>query len=119
MNSRPIRTVMAGKILLLALMLAAFARPLAAQQYQIIFLDDLGGNSRGNSLNNRGWIAGFSIIPSLGKRHATLWRDGSIHDLGTLGSPDKNSNVAWPVKNERGFVAGISQTNTPEPNGES
>src|SRR5262249_11865536 len=104
--------------LLLALMLAAFARPLAAQQYQLIFLDDLGGNSRGNSLNNRGWVAGFSLL-SIPRRHATLWRDGSILDLGTLGTADKNSNVAWPVKNDRGIVAGISQTNTPEPHGES
>jgi probable HAF family extracellular repeat protein len=108
-----------GRFVLLIFALAAFARPAVAQQYQIIFLDDLGGNSRGNSINNRGWIAGFGIIPSLGKRHATLWRDGSIHDLGALGGPDKNSNVAWPVKNDRGFVAGISQTNTPEPNGET
>jgi len=100
-------------------MLAAFAQPATAQQYELTFLDDLGGNSRGNSINNRGWIAGFSIKPAIGKRHAALWRDGSILDLGTLGTPDKNSNVTWPVKNDRGIIAGISQTNTPEPNGES
>src|SRR5215813_12856252 len=108
-----------SKFVLVALMLAAFARSAAAQQYQLFFLDDLGGNSRGNSINNRGWIAGFSLIPALGKRHATLWRDDAILDLGTLGGRDKNSNVAWPVKNDRGIIAGISQTNTPEPNGES
>lgn len=108
-----------GQVLALIFMLAALVRPAAAQQYQLIFLDDLGGNSRGNSISNRDWIAGFSIIPALGKRHATLWRDGSILDLGTLGGPDKNSNTAWPVKNNRGFIAGISQTSTPEPNGET
>src|SRR5262245_26634498 len=109
-----------GQVLALIFMLAALVRPAAAQQYQLIFLDDLGGNSRGNSISDRGWIAGFSINPAIGKRHAVLWRDGQpLLDLGTLGTPDKNSNVAWPVKNNRGFLAGISQTNTPEPNGES
>src|SRR5262249_30500734 len=96
-----------SKFLFLALMLVVLVRPATAQQYQLTFLDDLGGNSRGNSISNRDWIAGFSIIPALGKRHATLWRDGSILDLGTLGGPDKNSNTAWPVKNNRGFIAGI------------
>lgn len=106
--------------LLIVLMFAALNQRVAAQQYQVTYLDDLGGNSRGNSINDRGWIAGFSINPSIGKRHAVLWRDAqSILDLGTLGTPDKNSNVAWPVKNNRGFIAGVSQTNTPEPNGES
>src|SRR5262245_36778154 len=88
-----------SKIVLLAFMLSAIARQATAQQYQLTFLEDLGGNSRGNSINDSGWIAGFSINPAIGKRHAALWRDGSILDLGTLGTPDKNSNVPWPVKN--------------------
>jgi len=114
-----IRSIAAnGRVWLLLFTLAALARPAAAQQYQLIFLDDLGGNSRGNSINNGGWIAGFSLL-TIPRRHAALWRDGSILDLGTLGTPDKNSNVPWPVKNSRGIIAGISQTNTPEPNGES
>lgn len=103
---------------LLALVLAILAQTTAAQQYQVTFLDDFGGNSRGNSINNRGWIAGFSQFLGNPKRHAALWRDGSIFDLGTLGGPERNSTVAWPVKNNRGIIAGISQTNTPEPNGE-
>jgi probable HAF family extracellular repeat protein len=103
---------------LLALVLATLAQTTVAQQYQVTFLDDLGGNSRGNSINNRDWIAGFSQFLGNPKRHAALWRDGSILDLGTLGGPDRNSTVAWPVKNNRGIIAGISQTNTPEPNGE-
>ena len=103
----------------LVLVLAVFAQTAIAQQYQLTFLDDLGGNSRGNSINNRGWVAGFSLFEGIPRRHATLWRDGSILDLGTLGAPERNSNVAWPVKNNKGIIAGISQTNTPEPNGES
>jgi len=103
---------------LLTFVLAALAQTTAAQQYQLSYLDGLGGNSRSNSINNRDWIAGFSLFTGNQKRHATLWRDGSIFDLGTLGGPDRNSNVAWPVKNDKGIIAGISQTNTPEPNGE-
>lgn len=102
----------------LILVIAALVQTTAAQQYQLSYLDDLGGNSRGNSINDRGWIAGFSRFSGNQKRHATLWRDGSLLDLGTLGGPDRNSNVAWPVKNNRGIIAGISQTNIPEPNGE-
>src|SRR5437867_3743370 len=110
--------------LLLALTITAGFGPLAqkaaAQQYQVTYLDSIGGNrSRGNSINNREWIAGFSFVTGNARRHATLWREGSVIDLGTLGQADRNSNVAWPVKNNRGFIAGISQTDTPEPNGES
>jgi probable HAF family extracellular repeat protein len=118
--------VIAGKAsrMLLVMLLAAccgraMAQTPAARKYQVSYLDDLGGtNSRGNSINNRGWIAGFSRLSGDQNRHATLWQDGSLLDLGTLGGEDKNSSVAWPVKNNRGIIAGISQTDTPEPNGE-
>ncbi|HEU4390285.1 MAG TPA: hypothetical protein VFV34_20955 [Blastocatellia bacterium] len=107
-------------ILLLASCALGLAQTAAAQQYRVSYLDSLGGtNSRGNSLNDRGWIAGFSRLSGDQNRHATLWRNGSPLDLGTLGGPDKNSSVAWPVKNNRGILAGISQTDTPEPNGET
>jgi probable HAF family extracellular repeat protein len=105
--------------LVLTLVLTALVQTAAAQQYQVSFLADLGGNSRGNSINDREWIAGFSLLGGIPRRHATLWRDSLILDLGTLGGPNRNSNVAWPVKNDRGLIAGISQTNTPEPNSES
>ncbi|HXG67015.1 MAG TPA: hypothetical protein VNO70_18070 [Blastocatellia bacterium] len=105
-------------ILLAACCGSALAQTTATRRYQVSYLDDLGGNSRGNSINNRGWVAGFSLLSGTTKRHATLWRDGSALDLGTLGGPDKNSSVVWPVKNNRGIIAGISQTDTPEPNGE-
>jgi len=107
-------------ILLPVCCVLALAQAASAQQYQVSYLDSLGGsNSRGNSINNRGWIAGFSRLAGNQNRHATLWRDGSLIDLGTLGGPDKNSSVAWPVKNNRGILAGISQTDAPEPNGET
>jgi len=93
---------------------ATSAREPATHQYHVINLPSLGGaRSIGNSINNRGWMAGYSNLPGDQSRHAILWRHGLAIDLGTLGGP--NSNVAWPVKNNRGIIVGIAQTATPEP----
>src|SRR5713101_2517932 len=90
---------------------------LQAQGHHITNLDSLGGtNSRANSVNDRSWVAGYSNLAGNQSRHATLWRNGSLLDLGTLGGP--NSNVTWNVKNSRGIVVGIAQTATPDPLGE-
>ncbi len=87
-------------------------------QYRVADLPSLGGTvSRGNSINDRGWVAGYSNLAGDQSRHATLWLRGTAFDLGTLGGA--NSSVAWPVKNNRGLLVGISQTATPEPLGES
>jgi len=86
-------------------------------QYNVSTLASLGGTSSGgNSINDQSWVAGYSRLPNR-NRHATLWRNGSLTDLGTLGGP--NSSVTWNVKNTAGIIAGISQTATPEPLGEN
>src|SRR5438067_1541503 len=55
-----------------------------APRYFVSNLDSLGGtNSRGNSINNRDWVAGYSNLPGNQSRHAALWRDQSLLDLGT------------------------------------
>jgi probable HAF family extracellular repeat protein len=89
--------------------------------YEVSQLDSLGGaSSAGFSINNRGWVAGRSNLPGNQIRHATLWRNGVLTDLGTLGDPEKrNSAVRWPVKNVRGLITGISQTDEPDPNHEN
>src|SRR6266496_4615242 len=93
----------------------AKAKPKA--QYHVSNLNTLGGtNSRGNSINNQSWVAGYSRLAGNQSRHATLWRDGSLLDLGTLGGP--NGSVTWNVKDTGGVIVGISQTATPEPLGE-
>src|SRR5262245_8679023 len=80
-----------------------------APQYQLTVLRGLGGTSSiGNSINDRGWVAGRSNQSGNQSRHATLWRGGVLTDLQTLGGP--NSAVLWPVKNVRGVVSGITQT---------
>lgn len=70
----------------------------------------------GSGINNSGWVSGGSLN-SDGSVHATLGAPGKLIDLGTLGGA--NSAVEWPVKNNHGLVVGISETATPEPNGES
>jgi uncharacterized membrane protein len=91
---------------------------LTPRQYRVEGLRSLGGtNSGGNSINNRGWVAGYSF-PDNERRQAALWRDDDDEPIPlTLGGP--NSSVAWPVKNNRGIIVGISQTNEPEPEGEN
>ncbi|HEV8628891.1 MAG TPA: hypothetical protein VGV61_01140 [Thermoanaerobaculia bacterium] len=90
----------------------------AQTRYQVTNLASLGGTvSRGNSINNAGWVAGYSNLTGNQSRHASLWLYGAQLDLGTLGGP--NSSVAWPVKNNVGIIAGIAQTATPDPLGES
>src|SRR4029453_12334887 len=89
----------------------------AKVQYQVSNLASLGGtNSAGNSINDQTWVAGYSRLLDNQSRHAVLWRNGSITDLGTLGGP--NSSVTWNVKNTEGIIVGISQTATTEPLGE-
>ena len=83
------------------------------RSYRVVQLDSLGGvNSRGNSINNLGLVAGYSTLAAGDRRHATAWVFGTPVDLNTLGGP--NSNIAWPVKNVTGMLAGIAQTSEPE-----
>jgi probable HAF family extracellular repeat protein len=85
-------------------------------RYEVTQLPSLGGaSSAGFSINNRGWVAGRSNLSDNRTRHATLWRNGLVTDLGTLGSKERNSVVRWPVKNVRGLITGISQTDEPDP----
>src|SRR6478735_2503344 len=85
----------------------------AKSQYQVSSLPTLGGTSNaGNSVNNQSWVAGYSRLTGNQSRHAALWRNGSLSDLGTLGGP--NSSVTWNVKNTQGIIVGISQTADPQ-----
>ena len=121
------RARLARRILLIILLAAGCQTALAQTQpqtqttakvqYQVSNLASLGGTSSGgNSINDQSWVAGYSRLPDR-NRHATLWRNGSLLDLGTLGGP--NSSVTFNVKNTVGIIVGISQTLTPEPLGEA
>jgi probable HAF family extracellular repeat protein len=89
--------------------------------YRVSNLESLGGtNSRGNSVNDFGVVSGYSTLPGNGMRHAVAWFFERKMDLGALGNPATSSSaIVWPVKNLRGRLVGISQTDTPDPNDES
>jgi probable HAF family extracellular repeat protein len=103
----------------------AISLPLAAQdqlghnkghvRYTVINLGTLGGtSSMGVSISNNGWVAGVANLQGDQTHHAALWRRGQkIQDLGTLGGPD--SNVDFPNKDDRGLIAGYSDTSNPDP----
>ena len=83
------KTICRRLVILIAAYCVAFAPAFAQDlpQYNVSSLDSLGGTvSRGNSINNRGWVAGYSNLPGNTSRHAALWRNGatgSVEDLGT------------------------------------
>jgi probable HAF family extracellular repeat protein len=87
-------------------------------RYSIKILDDLGGPaSRANSINDQGWITGWSQLPGGTVQHATLWRNGLLTDLGTLGG--LNSQVEFPDKNTRGIVLGGAEISAIDPYAEN
>jgi probable HAF family extracellular repeat protein len=113
-------------IILIAVCCGAILAPVHAQkpeatkaktQYQVSTLPDLGGTSNGgNSINDQTWVAGYARMLDR-NRHAILWQNSLLTDLGTLGGP--NSSVTWGMKNTTGIIVGISQTADPEPLGEA
>lgn len=78
--------------------------------YVVSKLGTLGGTVSGASaINNRGWVMGAANLPGDTTEHATVWIDGQLNDLHTLGGP--NSAVVWPsVKNNHGVIVGVSET---------
>jgi probable HAF family extracellular repeat protein len=86
--------------------------------YIIINLGGLGGaQARSNSINNRGWVTGWSNLPGDTVMHAVLWLHGQVVDLGTLGG--LNSVIEWPVLNESGLIVGGAETGETDPYGEN
>ena len=87
-------------------------------RYSVKTLGTLGGTSSyAAGINNKGWVTGYASLTGDTVVHASLWRNGVITDLGTLGGV--NSNAFYPVKNDRGLIAGFAQTTTVDPLGET
>lgn len=92
---------------------AAPAQPDLARYY-VVDLGTLGGKISGaEGINDRGWITGFAFLRGNNVYRATLWTSGQKSDLGTLGGP--NSAVAFPIKNNRGEIAGLSEVSQTDP----
>jgi probable HAF family extracellular repeat protein len=94
------------------------AEGLAATRYQIVTLPLLSGTmAAGNSINTGGVVAGYATLSGNTVQHATLWENGAIVNLGTLGGP--NSGILWPGLNNRGMAAGVAEKSELDPLGES
>ena len=90
-------------------------------RYQVINLGALPGATwaYGATINNQGWVMGESGVASGNwpvVTHATLWNNGVVTDLGTLGGP--GSGIDWVQKNDRGLIVVLSQTANIDPNNE-
>lgn len=76
-------------------------------------LGSLGGShSQAYDINNAGLIVGYSTPPAgADKRRATLWIDGSAHDLNTLmdASPADWLLLEAHGINEQGWIVGIAR----------
>lgn len=98
--------------------LPAAIAEMAGPQYAVAGLSTLGGTAGGgSSINGLGWVAGAAATKGNASQHAALWKGTTATDLGTLGG--SNSAVEWPVHNDHGLVAGISETSTTDPLGEA
>ena len=112
------------------IVLACFSNAVAQASYKIA---DLGtNNSKDNfsmamGLNNQGWAENMdgSVNPPINNLFTTVSRgraviniNGHNIDLGTLGKPDANSWINWGGINDRGQAVGMSETSTPDPDGE-
>jgi len=68
--------------------------------YNIIDLGTLGGGSSvALGINDKGQVVGSADTPQ-GQRHAYLWENGQMIDLGTLGYPPPAQSEAWDINNQ-------------------
>ena len=99
--------------------LAVPVRLAAQSNYSVVELGELGGTAgSANGINDRGWVTGTDNLAGDLTSVATLWLNGSVIPLGTLGN-GPNSAVAWPVKNNNGVIVGISELPDADPLGEN
>ena len=120
MKSRTVASMIgiaAFVVLAAGIRLAANAQPDPGIQphYKVADLGTLGGSfAAANSLNNLNVASGVSNLAGNTIARARYGSADFKFDLGTLGGPNSNSAVLWPVKNVRGLIVGISETSKPE-----
>lgn len=88
-------------------------------RYTFTDLGTLGGTfSQAFGVNDKGWVVGFATTEGDISLHAFLWRRGVMTDLGTLGGSDPRPYSVAGAVNNRGEIAGFSETSTADPLGE-
>src|SRR5215468_2057736 len=88
-------------------------------RYTLTDLGTLGGTfSQAFGVNDKGWVVGFATTEGDISLHAFLWRRGVMTDLGTLGGSDPRPYSVAGAVNNRGEIAGFSETSTADPLGE-
>ncbi len=112
------------------IVLGCFSNAVAQASYKIT---DLGTNNSNDNfsmamgLNNQGWaenMDGFvnppinNLFTTVARGRAVININGHNIDLGTLGNSDGNSWINWGGINDRGEAVGMSETSTPDPDGE-
>jgi len=99
--------------LAIPLRLAAQGQNQEPPVYTVADIGTLGGTfGEANGVNNKGWVVGDATLPGDLFRHAFVWRKGVMTDLGTLGGPN---SLAFYPSNERGEIAGFSDSSTTDP----
>ena len=86
---------------------------------------NLSSVSNGAGVNDLGWVVGDADVPESWMsylpnttEHATLWRNGQITDLGTLGGP--NSSIGFVARpSDTGLISGNAPNDQVDPNGEN
>jgi probable HAF family extracellular repeat protein len=87
--------------------------------YVVVPLSTLGSDlSFASGINNNGWVVGDSSLPGDQNEHATLWVNGVITDLGTLGGPNSSIGFIGADPNDTGLITGNAQTSSVDPLGE-
>ena len=91
-----------------------------AVRYTLTDLGTLGGTfSQAYGVNDKGWVVGYSSTEGDSAFHAFLWHRGVMTDLGTLGGGDPVPYSLALSINNRGEIAGFSETSIADPLGES
>lgn len=89
-------------------------------RYKLVDLGTLGGTfSQAYGVNDKGWVVGYSSTVGDSAFHAFLWHRGVMTDLGTLGGGDPVPYSLALSINNRGEIAGFSETSIEDPLGES
>jgi probable HAF family extracellular repeat protein len=80
-----------------------FSTSAPSQDYELIRIEDLGGNrSQAWDINRRGQVVGRSATATWGGNHAFLWEKGEVTDL----HPTGGENQAFGI-NDLGQVVGV------------